>query len=59
MNQKFRTLNKITQFIIILALLLSITIVANAAISTLISRSWRSDLTKGDIFEMELVQGGL
>lgn len=44
---------------IITALFLSITIVAYAAISTLISRSWQSDLTKGDIFEMELVQSDI
>lgn len=59
MRQKFKALNRITQIVIILAILLSITMVAYAAISTLISRTWQSDLTKGDIFEMELVQGAV
>ncbi len=59
MKQKVKGLCRITQMAIIIALFLSITIVAYAAISTLISRSWQSDLTKGDIFEMELVQSDI
>ncbi len=59
MKQKFKNLSRITHMVIITVLFLSIIIVAYAAISTLISRTWRSDLTKGDIFEMELVQGAV
>ncbi len=59
MKQKFKSLSRITRMAIIAALFLSITIVAYAAISMLISITWRSDLTKGDIFEMELVQSDI
>jgi len=38
-------------------MLLSITMVTYAIISALISRSWQSDPSKGDIFEMKLAQG--
>jgi len=56
MKQKFKTLSRTTQLTLIIALILSLSIVAYAAISAWVSRSWTSTLIKGDVMEMELNQ---
>lgn len=59
MKQKLKMLSRITQLAIIMMLILSVGIVAYAAINAWISKSWQSELTKGDVMEMELVQGSV
>ena len=59
MRQKFRSLNRTAQFAIVFALILSLSIVAYAAISSLLTKSWQSGLTKGDVMEMSLEQGAI
>lgn len=54
--QKFKNLNRSTQMIIVIALLLSVGIVAYAAISSLLTKSVTTNLTKGDVMEMDLSQ---
>ena len=56
MRQKWANLSKKSQVIIVAVLILTISVVAYAAISTLISKSVTSNLTKGDIMEMQLSQ---
>lgn len=56
MREKFKKLKKTTQAVIILAVVLSISIVVYAAVSALLTKTWKSDLTKGDIMEFELNQ---
>lgn len=59
MKQKFKTLSRTTQLTLIIALILSVSIVAYAAINAWVSRSWTSELTKGDVMEMELNQAAV
>ena len=56
MRQKWANLGKKSQVIIAVVLILSISVVAYAAISTLLSKSVTSNLSKGDIMEMQLSQ---
>ena len=53
---KFKSLSRTTQLAIIIAIILSISIVAYAAISALISKTVTTNLTRGDLTEMELDQ---
>ena len=55
MFKKFKTLRRSTQ-VLIIALFLTTGIVVYAAMSTLLTQTFTSDLTKGDLFEMELRQ---
>lgn len=56
MRQRFKSLSKKSQVILMVALMLSLTIVAYAAISSLLTKSVTTNLTKGDVMEMDLSQ---
>ena len=56
MLNKFKTLRRSTQVAIAFSLFLVSGVVVYAAISSLLSQSWTSNLNKGDLFEMELRQ---
>lgn len=59
MFNKFKALKHSTQAAIIGTLLFTVSIVAYAAITGLLTQSWTSELRKGDLFEMELNQGAV
>ena len=59
MRQKFKSLSRKTQAVIVIAIMLSLSIVAYAAVSTLLTKTWKSDVTKGDVMEFELNQGAI
>lgn len=59
MFKKFKALRFSTQALIIITILLAVGIVAYAAISSLLTQTFTSNLTKGDLFEMELNQGAV
>ena len=57
MLKKIRSLRRSTQIAIALSLFLTTSIFVYAAISSLLSQTFTSNLSKGDLLEMELRQG--
>lgn len=59
MKRKFKSLSRTAQVLIVIAVILSLSIVAYAAISSLLTKTWKSVLTKGNVMEMTLEQGAI